>query len=52
MPMFLDVVSEGRFHLLFRFLQFFDSERYSEATCGSEDCINVTVKPLAVQKFV
>jgi hypothetical protein len=35
-PIFLDLFSERRFHLLLKFLHFADNESYNEATCSSK----------------
>jgi hypothetical protein len=35
-PIFLDVFSRRRFHLLLKLLHFVDNERYEEATCSSK----------------
>jgi hypothetical protein len=34
-PIFLKLFSERRFHLLLKFLHFFDNESRGEATCSS-----------------
>jgi hypothetical protein len=36
MPIFLELFSERKFHLLLKLLHFADSESYSEATCASK----------------
>jgi hypothetical protein len=35
-PVFLELFSERRFHLLLKFLHFVNNESYDEATCGSK----------------
>jgi hypothetical protein len=35
-PIFLDLFSERRFHLLLKFLHFVDKKSYDEATCSSK----------------
>nr|CAD7575868.1 unnamed protein product [Timema californicum] len=36
-PIFMELFSERRFHLLLKFLHFVDNEAYDEATCGSKN---------------
>jgi hypothetical protein len=36
MPVFLELFSERRFHLLLKYLHFVDNKSYNEATCGSK----------------
>lgn len=35
-PIFLELFTERRFHLLLKFCNFVDNEGYDEATCGSK----------------
>jgi hypothetical protein len=34
-PIYSEIFTERRFHLLLKFLNFVDNERYEEATCSS-----------------